>query len=134
MAMQTKKNKEITYIFAALSAVFLIFLAVPVVRLLLKSFVMDGHQGLTIENYRNVLTSRGFLRAVGNSFLVAGCGALITTAIAFFLAYTVHYTNLGKKYKSLIQKVAVLPMSPNDYLRICNYLLVRKTGADYQAF
>ena len=50
------------------------------------------------------------MQAVGNSFLVAGCSALVTTLLAFVLAYTVHYTNLGRRYKDLIAKAAVLPM------------------------
>lgn len=108
--MRRNKNKEIKLIFALLTVIFLVFLAIPVVRLLMKSFVLDGTGEFTIDNYRSVLTSRGFLRAVGNSFLVSCCSAVVTTVLAFFLAYSIHYTNLGKKYKSMISKVAVLPM------------------------
>lgn len=108
--MRRNKNKEIKLIFALLTVIFLVFLAIPVVRLLMKSFVLDGTGEFTIDNYRSVLTSRGFLRAVGNSFLVSCCSAVVTTVLAFFLAYSIHYTNLGKKYKSIISKVAVLPM------------------------
>lgn len=108
--MRRNKNKEIKLIFALLTVIFLVFLAIPVVRLLMKSFVLDGTGEFTIDNYRSVLTSRGFLRAVGNSFLVSCCSAVVTTVLDFFLAYSIHYTNLGKKYKSIISKVAVLPM------------------------
>ena len=108
--MRRNKNKEIKLIFALLTVIFLVFLAIPVVRLLMKSFVLDGTGEFTIDNYRSVLISRGFLRAVGNSFLVSCCSAVVTTVLAFFLAYSIHYTNLGKKYKSIISKVAVLPM------------------------
>lgn len=108
--MRRNKNKEIKLIFALLTVIFLVFLAIPVARLLMKSFVLDGTGEFTIDNYRSVLTSRGFLRAVGNSFLVSCCSAVVTTVLAFFLAYSIHYTNLGKKYKSIISKVAVLPM------------------------
>lgn len=107
--MRRNKNKEIKLIFALLTVIFLVFLAIPVVRLLMKSFVLDGTGEFTIDNYRSVLISRGFLRAVGNSFLVSCCSAVVTTVLAFFLAYSIHYTNLGKKYKSIISKVAVLP-------------------------
>lgn len=108
--MQSKKNKEIKLIFWVLAVFFLVFLAVPVMRLLLKSFIADGSQGLTLANYKDVLTSKGFGQAVGNSFLISCTSAVITTAIAFFLAYTVHYTNVGKRFKSLICKAALLPM------------------------
>ena len=88
---------------------FLAFLAVPMVQVIVKSLTQDT-AGIGLENYREVLTSKGFMQAVGNSFLVAGCSALVTTLLAFVLAYTVHYTNLGRRYKDLIAKAAVLPM------------------------
>lgn len=73
--MRRNKNKEIKLIFALLTVIFLVFLAIPVARLLMKSFVLDGTGEFTIDNYRSVLTSRGFLRAVSNSFLVSCCSA-----------------------------------------------------------
>ncbi len=108
--MQKKKNREMKLIFGLLTVFFLFFLAVPIVRLLLKSFVLDGSTGLTLENYRDVLSSKGFLKALENSFIVSCVSAVITTGIAFFMAYTVHYTNIHEKYKHLITKAAVLPM------------------------
>ncbi|MGN0703062.1 MAG: extracellular solute-binding protein [Lentihominibacter sp.] len=106
--MKDRKNKELKLIFIALCVIFAVFLAVPMLQLLIKSFYEDG--SITAENYIGVLTGKGFLRALGNSFLVASCSAVLTTCLAFVLAYTVNYTNTGKKYKTLIQKVAVLPM------------------------
>lgn len=106
--MGKMKKKEIKVIFAVFCAAFLIFLAVPMVQLLLKSFVKDGIIG--VENFREVLGAKGFLTALGNSFLVSCTSALATTLLAFIMAYSVHYTNLGRRYKKLIQAVAVLPM------------------------
>lgn len=108
--MVKKKNKEIKLIFIALSIFFAIFLAFPVIRLLLKSFIQDGQSALSLENYQDVLTSKGFIQALGNSFLISGVSAVVTTLLAFFLAYTVHYTNAPEWFKGLIGKVAVLPM------------------------
>ncbi|MGI6008176.1 MAG: extracellular solute-binding protein [Ruminococcus sp.] len=105
--MKTKK-KEIKIIFGVLCAAFLIFLAAPMVQLLMKSFLQDGSAGL--GNYRDVVTQKGFLNALSNSFLVASASAVLTTLLAFILAYAVHYTNLGRRYKKLIQSAAVLPM------------------------
>ena len=42
--------------------------------------------------------------------VISVCSALITTVLAFILAYAIHYTNLGKRYKWLISKAAILPM------------------------
>lgn len=108
--MQKKKNKEMKLMFGVLAIFFFLFLAIPIVKLLLKSFVLDGNTGFTLENYRDVLTSKGFVKALGNSFAVSSASAIITTLLAFFLAYTVHYTNVSGKYKSLLTKAAVLPM------------------------
>lgn len=105
-----KKNKEIKLIFIVLSVFFLIFLAAPVVRLLIKSFLLDGSSSFTLVNYREVLTSKGFLEALSNSFLISAVSAVITTLIAFILAYTVHYTNNPKWMKALVEKATVIPM------------------------
>ena len=102
------KNKEIKGIFLAVVVLFCVFLIYPVVRLLLKSFV--GTDGATLAFYKEVLTERGFLRALGNSFKVAGASAFITTVMAFFLSYTIHYTNAPAIVKKLIRGVATLPM------------------------
>lgn len=74
-----------------------------------KSFTGDG-SGISLAHYAEVLTGRGFLGAMGNSLLISVCSALITTVLAFILAYTIHYTNLGKRYKGFISRAAVLPM------------------------
>lgn len=89
-------------------ALFALFLVYPTVRLLLKSILSEN--GMTMEFYHSVLTQKGFLKALRNSFLIAGVSALLTTGLAFFLAYTIHYTNINAKFKKGIEKAAVLPM------------------------
>ena len=89
-------------------ALFALFLVYPTVRLLLKSILSEN--GMTMEFYHSVLTQKGFLKALGNSFLIAGVSALLTTGLAFFLAYTIHYRNINAKFKEGIEKAAVLPM------------------------
>lgn len=101
-------NREIKIIFFVVTVLFAVFLLYPVARLLLKSCLGDG--GLTGEYYVSVLTGKGFLKALGNSFKVAGASALMTTVTAFFLAYTVHYTNVPGAVKRAIEAAAVLPM------------------------
>ena len=68
----TGKEREIKTIYAFVLAVFAVFLAVPIVRLLMESFV--GEAGAGISNYVEVLTGRGFLRALGNSITVSVIG------------------------------------------------------------
>ena len=89
-------------------ALFALFLVYPTVRLLLKSILSEN--GMTMEFYHSVLTQKGFLKALENSFLIAGVSALLTTGLAFFLTYTIHYTNINAKFKKGSEKAAVLPM------------------------
>ena len=102
------KNREIKTIFAVVVIVFGIFLAYPMIRLLLKSFI--GDTGATTAFFHAVLTEKGIVKAIINSFKVAGASALLTTILAFFMAYTVHYSNAPGWGKKVIHVAAVLPM------------------------
>lgn len=102
------KNKEIKGIFFVIVLIFLTFLAVPVFLLLGKSVI--GANGITVDFYKEIVFGKGFLTTLGNSFWVSSCSAVLTTVIAFFLAYTIHYTNINGKLKRGIRMVAVLPM------------------------
>lgn len=102
------KNLEIKLIFLAVAVLFIWFLAAPIIMLLLKSF--QDNTGQIWVHYVDVFTEDGFWQAVGNSFQAAGSSALLTTILAFILAYAVHYTNLAAPLKKLIRGGAVLPM------------------------
>ena len=104
-----RKNREIKAIFAVMAVFFAGFLAVPMISVLVRSFTGNGEPA-SLAHYVEVLTGKGFLRALGNSFVVSICSALLATVLAFILAYTIHYTNVGKRYKWLISKAAILPM------------------------
>ena len=106
--MKKHKNRELVCIYLLVTSLFLLFLAVPIGALLLRSFEGDG--AMTLAHYREVLAERGFAAALGNSFLAAGLSALITTVLAFGLACVVHYTNLPGWFKKLVRNVTVLPM------------------------
>ncbi|MCI7657792.1 ABC transporter permease [Anaerotignum sp.] len=106
--MVVRKEKEIKVIYAVTILLFAAFLAVPIIRLLGESFVLDTGWG--VGNYADVLTGKGFAEAFGNSIVISMTSAVISTVLAFFLAYSIQYTNLGAKYKKLIRLLAVLPM------------------------
>lgn len=106
--MNRKKNLEVKAIFLMTMLLFLVFLVVPVGMLLLKSF--EGGDGITFGHYLDMLGKRGFGQAFINSFLSAGTSAVVTTGLAFFLACTIHYTNLPRRMKKLIKMVCLLPM------------------------
>ncbi len=106
--MIRRKEREIKVIYVIVLALFAAFLAIPVVRLPIESFVEEAGVGLSY--YTEVLTERGFMKALTNSIAVSFASALISTVLAFILAYSIQYTNLNRKYKSVIRTLAVLPM------------------------
>ena len=60
--MTGRKEKEIKIIYAAILLLFLVFLAVPLIRLLLESFVLGD--GIGLANYVQVAEGKGFLTAL----------------------------------------------------------------------
>lgn len=106
--MVKRKEREIKDIYVIVLALFAAFLAISVVRLLVESFVEEA--GIGLAYYSEVLTERGFTKALANSVTVSLASALLATVLAFILAYSIQYTNLNRKYKSVIRTLAVLPM------------------------
>ena len=103
----TRTNRELKLIFLLIVALFAAFLAGPIVILLGKS-LWDG--GLTGAFYTSVLSQKGFLAALGNSFAVAAAAGCAATLLAFLMAYGVHYTRLPRWFKGMLRAVATLPM------------------------
>lgn len=106
--MKMRKNIELKFIFWIIVVIFALFLVVPLLVLLGRSIV--GEQGITFEFYSSVITRKDFLPALGHSFWVAAVAALFATAVAFVLAYVIHYTNTPRWFKQTIKAIAMLPM------------------------
>lgn len=106
--MAKRKNTENWFIWTVVVLIFIVFLLYPLILILMKSF--QGDDGITIANYVEILCGNGFLKALGNSFAISALSALITTVLAFIIAYTVNYTNLNLTFKKFIKIFAVLPM------------------------
>ncbi len=104
-----KKNFEIKTIFVFVTVLFTLFLIVPMCFVLIKSVMADSG-GLGFEHYIDVFTSKGFLQAVGRSFLVSSVSAVITVVLAFIIAYAVNNTNLPNPLKKIISITTVFPM------------------------
>ena len=102
------RNLELRLILSGIGVLFLLFLVIPVLRLLFKS-VWSG-SSLTLEYYRSVIAGKGFGKAFVNSFAVSAASAVIAVVIAFVMAYGIHYTNLPGWGKGFLQAAATLPM------------------------
>lgn len=106
--MSRQKNIEIKVIFGTICLLFAIFLVLPMVMILGKSFF--GASGFTLEFYQNIFQGRNFGTIFRNSVAIAMLSALITTALAFVLAYSIHFTNLPPIVKKVIRSLSVMPM------------------------
>lgn len=103
-----KKNFEIKAIYWFVIVLFACFLVLPLGSLLIQSFQSQGNFSFT--NYIQVIGEKGFLTALQNSFLVSGLSALITTFLAFMMAYAIHYTNIPLLLKKFMKNMTMLPM------------------------
>ena len=103
-----KKDVETKAIFIMVCILFAFFLLVPMWMILQKSFL--GKEGFTLEYYQNILLRDNFIDVLKNSFGISLLSAGVTTLLAFILAYSVHFTNIPKWMKRMIEKLAVLPM------------------------
>lgn len=106
--MKKQKNIEIKVIFAAVSLLLVVFLLLPMLKIIGESFI--GESGITLMYFKDVFRGREFGTIFARSIGIAMASAVITTFLAFFLAYSIHFTNLSGKYKKFIQMIAVLPM------------------------
>ena len=87
---------------------FSVFLLAPLLMLLVQSLQTSG--GLGFTNYAVILGDKTALKAVKNSLLISSLSALISTGLAFVLAYTVNFTNTCSWLKTLIKMGISIPM------------------------
>lgn len=105
--MNRQKNVEIKGIFSMICILFGAFLLIPMIMILQKSFM--GNEGFTLEFYKDILGA-DFLKIFINSVGIAMASAVITTMLAFVLAYSIHFTNIPAPAKKGIHLLAVMPM------------------------
>ena len=125
-----RKHWELTLIFILLVVLFATFLAIPAIRLLVKSFW--GETGLTTEFYTSVLTAPQFGTALRNSFAVSAASALLAVGIAFVMAYLIHYTRLPRGIRRAIQAVAHLLIVGNSAVKLLRSFMKIRTQRQKQ--
>ncbi len=103
-----KRNNELKLIYILVFALFAIFLLYPLVLVLIRAIQTNGV--ISFDNIIKVVSKERFLTSLQNSFLIASIAALLSTSLAFFLAYTVHFTAVPKAFKKLINIIATMPM------------------------
>ncbi|MEK4969944.1 ABC transporter permease subunit [Cytobacillus sp. FSL R7-0696] len=99
---------EMKVIYMAIILLFSVFLVLPMLALFYRSFQTTN--GLELTNYINVLANGELLTAFINSIKVSGLTAVISTVLAFMIAYALHCTNIEHRYKSIIKVGILIPM------------------------
>lgn len=103
-----KTNKVMKLIFLPILLFFLFFLIVPLLYMLWQSFKIGNV--VTTQNYIEALRNMEIREAFTNSFKVSFVASVITTILAFWLAYAVHFTTMHRHTKKLVQIGITLPM------------------------
>lgn len=84
------------------------FLLLPLTALFIRSF--ETSSGFNFSNYLVVLFNKEMMDSIGNSFKVSSATAVITTILAFTLAYSINCTRIYQPLKRVMGTVIILPM------------------------
>lgn len=103
-----KTNKMVKILFLPIVFFFLFFLIVPLLYMFWQS--LKKGNSVTIQNYVEALQSVEIREAFLNSFQVSFVAAVITTCLAFALAYAMHFTTMNQHIKKLVHIGVTLPM------------------------
>jgi iron(III) transport system permease protein len=103
-----KAKPEMRIIFIPIVLLFVVFLILPLTVLFIRSF--ETGQGYSVSNYLTILADQEIRESIGNSMKVSGVTAMITTVLAFILAYSIHCTRIYRPLKSIIRTGILIPM------------------------
>ncbi|MCR4734784.1 MAG: ABC transporter permease subunit [Treponema sp.] len=106
------KNKQINTVFTVVLLFFLLFTIYPLIVLFKNAFTQGNGSNAIFSfiNFKNVFVKGKFLQAFWNSTKVSFISAVITTILAFILAYTENFTSIPLRLKKLLRTLAVFPM------------------------
>lgn len=103
-----KVKPEMRVMYSLILLIFAGFLLVPLAILFLRS--LQTSQGFGLSNYLTILSNPELLVAIGNSVKVSTVTAVITTILAFTLAYAIHCTRIYSPIKTVLRTGIVVPM------------------------
>lgn len=103
-----KTTKTMRFLYVPLLTVFLIFLIVPLIYMVWLSF--DDRGALSGRHYQEVWQSKELLSSILNSFRVSLVSAVMTTFLAFIMAYTLYFTTISVNAKKVFRLIVTLPM------------------------
>ncbi|MDR0840683.1 MAG: iron ABC transporter permease [Christensenellaceae bacterium] len=103
-----------------------IFVAYPFIKIVIYSFSTEGG-GYSLSNLISIFKTSRYLKVFGNTMLLGGIVAVISTVIGYIFAYTV--TRVHVPGKRFLQMIATLPiLSPPFILSLSIIFLFGKQG------
>ena len=106
------KNKQINTVFTVVLLFFALFIIYPGYMLLKNALTLASGPNLSFSfiNFKKVFSNGKLAQAFWNSTKVSFISSVITTILAFILAYTEVFTNIPLWLKKTIRTLAVFPM------------------------
>ncbi|GIN40078.1 ABC transporter permease subunit [Heyndrickxia oleronia] len=99
---------EMRIIFTIIVCLFAVFLVWPLATLFVRSF--ETGNGFDVANYHSILSNKELMKSIGNSLLISSITAIISTILAFILAYTINCTRIYQPVKGVIKTGMLIPM------------------------
>ena len=96
-------------IYIPILLLFAVFLLLPLAVLFVRSF--ETSQGYSVANYLSILSNKDLMASIGNSIKISSVTAIITTILAFILAYSIHCTRMYRPLKNVIKTGILIPCS-----------------------
>lgn len=101
------KSACMTFVFAVLFCLYM-----PLVMVIIFSFTQSFNvgtwNGFSLNLYKQMLNDDEMMRAVGNTFMVAGISGLAATVIGSVSAVGIHYLRRFKKVALLVNEITVI--------------------------
>ncbi len=106
------KNKQINTVFAFILLFFVLFIIYPAIILFKNAFSIGSGSNIafSLSNFGKVFSKGKLPLAFWNSTKVSFISAVITTILAFILAYTEVFTSIPLWLKKTLRTLAVFPM------------------------
>ncbi len=104
----SKVKPEMRIIYILILLLFAIFLLSPLCILFIRS--IETSNGFSFANYSSILSNQDLMESIGNSIKISSVTAVITTVLAFILAYSINCTRIFRPFKSAIKTVIFIPM------------------------
>lgn len=103
------RNKQMRAAFYVVLLFFFVFIFIPGIVLFKNAFTLNSG-AFSFKNVVSVFAGGKLRTAFAHSVNVSLLSALITTILAFVLAYTVNFTNIPVWAKKTLRTLAVFPM------------------------